>query len=73
MEMARSMLFDKGMPKSFGQKVLIQNLLNICPTKIIWNMTPFEALSGRKSLVNHLNIFGCLLYSSSKIEEMKLK
>nr|GFC29516.1 retrovirus-related Pol polyprotein from transposon TNT 1-94 [Tanacetum cinerariifolium] len=44
-EMARSMLKMKGMPDSFWAEavaVAVQ-ILNISPTKAVWNRTPYEA------------------------------
>jgi len=50
-------------------------LLNRCPTNVVWNMTPFEAWSGRKPSMNYLNFFGCACYAQvpkekrTKLEE----
>ena len=45
MEMAKSMLLEKGLPKTFWPEVVntAVYLLNRCPTNIVWNKTPFEA------------------------------
>jgi len=45
MEMAKSMLFEKGMPKEFWPEAVntAVYLLNRCPKRAVWNMTPFEA------------------------------
>jgi len=45
MEMAKSMLFEKGMPKEFWPEAVntAVYLLNRCPKRVVWNMTPFEA------------------------------
>lgn len=51
-------------------------LLNRCPTKVVWNKTPFEAWSGRIPSVNHLKVFGCVCYAQipkqkrTKLEEI---
>jgi transposase InsO family protein len=76
MEMAKSMLFEKGMPKEFWPEAVntAVYLLNRCPTKAVWNMTPFEAWSGRKPSVNHLKIFGCVCYAQvPKVRRTKLE
>ena len=59
-EMARSMLHEKGMPYHFWGEVVntAVYLLNRCPTKAVENLTPFEAYSGRKPSVKHLRVFG---------------
>lgn len=64
-EMAKSMLYEKGLPKSFwGEAVYTAvYLLNRCPTKPLENKTPFEAWSGRKPSLNHLKVFGCVCYA----------
>ncbi|KAK2398761.1 putative mitochondrial protein [Trifolium repens] len=77
MEMAKSMLFEKGLPKTFWPEAVntAVYLLNRCPTKAIWDKTPFEAWSGRTPSVNHLKVFGCVCYAQipkqkrTKLEE----
>jgi hypothetical protein len=76
MEMAKSMLFEKGMPKEFWPEAVntAVYLLNRCPTKAVWNMTPFEAWSGRNPSVNHLKFFGCVCYAQvPKVKRTKLE
>jgi hypothetical protein len=45
MEMAKSMLHEKGLPKTFLAKVVYTSvyLMNRCPIKAVWSKTPFEA------------------------------
>ena len=64
-EMAKSMLHEKGLPRSFwGEAVYMAvYLMNRCPTKALENQTPFEAWSGRKPSVNHLKVFGCICFA----------
>ena len=64
-EMAKSMIHEKGLPRSFwGESVYTAvYLMNRCPTKALENQTPFEAWSGRKPSVNHLKVFGCICYA----------
>jgi transposase InsO family protein len=65
MEMAKCMLFEKGIPSSFWAEAVntAVYLINRSPTKALKNETPFEAWSGRKPSVNHLKVFGCLCYA----------
>jgi hypothetical protein len=64
MEMAKSMLHEKGLPKSFWAEAVYTAvyLMNRCPTKAVWNKTPFEAWSERKPSIKHLKVFGCICY-----------
>ena len=64
-EMAKSMLHEKGLPKSFWAEAVYTTvyLSNRCPTKAVWNKTPFEAWSGRRPSVNHLKVFGSICYA----------
>jgi transposase InsO family protein len=56
LDMTRSMLKEKGLPKQFWVEVVACSvyLLNWCPTKSVKNMTPQEAWSGYKPSVAHL-------------------
>ena len=38
-------------------------LLNLSPTKVVMNRTPYEVWHGRKPSVSHLRIFGCVAYA----------
>jgi len=60
--MARSSLKAKGLPDYFWGEVVATAvyLLNISPTKAVWNTTPLEAWNGKKPWVGHLRIFGCI-------------
>uniref|UniRef100_A0A803MLN5 Uncharacterized protein n=1 Tax=Chenopodium quinoa TaxID=63459 RepID=A0A803MLN5_CHEQI len=52
-------------------------ILNISPTKAVYDQTPYEAWKGRKPKVSHLRIFGCIAYalvnSRSKLDEKSQK
>ncbi|CAL2234198.1 unnamed protein product [Prunus armeniaca] len=63
-EMAKSMLHDKGMPYFLWAKAVhtAVYLLNRCPTKALHNITPFESYSRRKPGIAHLKVFGSLCY-----------
>ncbi|CAH9060927.1 unnamed protein product, partial [Cuscuta europaea] len=64
MEMARSMLAEKGMPKTFWAEAVYTSvyILNRCPTKAVLNKTPIEAWSGQKPSAKHLKVFGSICY-----------
>lgn len=38
-------------------------VLNRCPTKAFRVVTPYEAWNGRKPMVSHMRVFGCLAYA----------
>ncbi|KAL0430353.1 UNVERIFIED_CONTAM: Retrovirus-related Pol polyprotein from transposon TNT 1-94 [Sesamum radiatum] len=82
MEMARSMLQEKHLPKAFWAEAVytaVYLLLNRCPTKAVQNMTPIEAWSGRKPSAKHLRVFGSICYvhipteKRHKLEEKQKK
>ncbi|RDY06069.1 Copia protein, partial [Mucuna pruriens] len=75
MEMTMSMLYEKGMPREFWPEAvnIVVYLLNRCPTKVVWNLTPFEAWSGRKPLVNHLKILGVSISKGYRLYNLKTK
>ncbi|KAM1484192.1 hypothetical protein EV2_037025 [Malus domestica] len=64
-DMARSMLKEKNLPKELWAKAVACSiyLLNRCPTKSVKRMTPQEAWSGYKPNVAHLRVFGCVAYA----------
>ncbi|GKA40284.1 retrovirus-related pol polyprotein from transposon TNT 1-94 [Tanacetum coccineum] len=70
-EMARSILKSKELPANFWVEgvVAVVYLLNISPTKSVWNMTLYEAWYGNKPSVSHLRIFGCLCYALRTTEK----
>ncbi|CAL9017123.1 unnamed protein product [Prunus brigantina] len=59
-EMAKSMLHEKGVPYEFWAEAVntAVYLLNRSPTKALNKITPFEAYTGRKPGIAHLKIFG---------------
>nr|CAD1839746.1 unnamed protein product [Ananas comosus var. bracteatus] len=72
-EMARSMLKEKGLPNEFWAEavntaVYIQNR---CPTNAVKNKTPLEAWTRTKPMVSHLKIFGCMCYAHIPVEKRK--
>ena len=73
LDMTRSMLKTKSLPKKFwGEAVCTAvYILNRSPTKRLQDMTPEEAWSGHKQNVSHFRIFGSICYSC--VPEMKRK
>ena len=64
MEMARCMLHEKGLPKSFWAEaantaIFLQNRL---PSVAIEDKTPFEAWYGYIPSLSFLKVFGCLCF-----------
>lgn len=64
-EMARTMMNEKGLSKYFWAEAVHTALyiLNKCPTKALKDKTPVEAWSGMKPFVSHFKIFGCICYA----------
>ncbi|GJY66091.1 retrovirus-related pol polyprotein from transposon TNT 1-94 [Tanacetum coccineum] len=64
LNMVRSMLKNKKMPKEFWVEAVdcAVYLLNRCPSKSLDNKTPQEAWNGMKPTVSHLRIFGSIAY-----------
>jgi len=60
--MVRSMISDKKIPKSFWPEAVnwTVHVLNRSPTLAVKNMTPEEAWSGIKPSVEHFRVFGCV-------------
>ncbi|KAL4361783.1 hypothetical protein GQ457_04G023210 [Hibiscus cannabinus] len=65
LNMARSMLKAKNMPKEFWAEAVscAVYLSNRSPTKNVDNVTPQEAWSGRKPSVRHIRLFGSIAYA----------
>lgn len=64
-------MLKKEIPKEFWLEAINTTMyfLNKCPIKVVWNMTLFEAWSGRKSFVIHLKAFGCVSYAQATKEK----
>ncbi|GMP88730.1 hypothetical protein CsSME_00040608 [Camellia sinensis var. sinensis] len=71
LDIARSMLKGKGLPKQFWAEAVSYAvyLLNRCPTRSLHSMTLEEAWSSHKPSVNYLKIFECVAYT--KIPEAR--
>lgn len=62
MNMVRSMLSEKYIPKTFWPEAVrwAVYVLNRCPTISVKSVTPEEAWSGVKPSVEHFRVFGCM-------------
>jgi hypothetical protein len=62
MNMVRSMLSEKQVPKNFWPKTVnwTAHVLNRSPTLAVKDMTPEEAWSGVKPNVDYFRVFGCI-------------
>ena len=70
-EMTRTMMNDKGLPKYFWAEAVhtTVHILNRCPTKALKEKTPVESGSGIKPFVSHFNflsVFVMLMYLRRK-------
>ena len=65
MNMVRSMLSEKKMPKTFWAEAATWSvhILNRCPTLAVENKMPEEAWSGVKPSVKYFRVFGCIFSS----------
>ncbi|KAA0052398.1 copia-type polyprotein [Cucumis melo var. makuwa] len=65
LNMARSTLKSKKMPKEFWAQVVecAMYLSNRSPTRSFWNKTSQQAWTGRKPSIAHLRVFGCMAYA----------
>lgn len=72
--MARRQLQAKGIPISFWANIVncSNYLLNLFPTKAVWDMTPFKKWNERKPLVEHLKMFGCIAWTHIADDKRKL-
>jgi transposase InsO family protein len=81
MNMVRSMLSAKNMPKSFWPEAVnwAVYVLNRSPTSANKNMTPEEAWSGIKPVVHHFRVFDCIAHAHvpdckrSKLDDKSVK
>ena len=62
MNMVRSMISEKQLPKNFWPEAVnwTVHVLNRSPTVAVKNKTPEEAWSGVKPSVEHFRVFGCV-------------
>ncbi|XP_058192064.1 uncharacterized protein LOC131309447 [Rhododendron vialii] len=71
LDMARSMLKEKRLPREFWAEAVacVVYLLNRCPTKSVRFKTLEEAWNSFKPSVSHLRVYGCIAYA--KIPEAR--
>ncbi|CAM8915811.1 unnamed protein product [Rhodiola kirilowii] len=64
LEMARALMIQSGLPKSFwGDSVLTATyIINRLPSQILSGKTPWEMLFKSVPSIDHLKTFGCLCY-----------
>lgn len=64
MNMVRSMLSDKKIPKTFWPEAVNWTIyvLNRCPTLAVKDVTPEEMWSGVKPSVGYFRVFGCMAH-----------
>jgi hypothetical protein len=69
----RSMLKVKGLPRWLWGEAMnaVVYVRNRCSTKSVNGMTPFEAWHGRKPMVHHLRMFGCIVYVRNTMSHLK--
>lgn len=67
LETARALLFQSKLHVSFwGECVLTAtHLINLFPTPILKNKSPFELLFDKPPVYTHLRSFGCICYAST--------
>lgn len=70
-EMARSIIKYKGLPKSYWVEAVATTvyLINRSPTRAVEGRTPYEAWNGRKPNVSHWRIFGSIAYAFALSEQ----
>jgi hypothetical protein len=63
-EITRAMLNEKNLPYYFWAEAVatIVYIMNRTPTIVVHGMTPKEKFTGKKPIVSHLRVFGCIAY-----------
>ncbi|CAM8959948.1 unnamed protein product [Rhodiola kirilowii] len=69
LEVARALIFEAGLPKHFwGDSVLTAtHIINRLPTSVLKGKSPWEMLFGEKPHIDHLRVFGCSCYVSTRV------
>ncbi|KAL1221943.1 Retrovirus-related Pol polyprotein from transposon TNT 1-94 [Cardamine amara subsp. amara] len=64
MEVARTMLFDRSVPKQYwGDAVMTAcYLINRLPTIHLGSVSPYEVLNNTKPFIDYLRVFGCVCH-----------
>ena len=73
LNMVRSLLNKGEVPKEFWPEVIVWSvhILNRSPTFSVRDMTPHEAWSRRKHVVDHFRNFKCIVYAHIPDEKRK--
>ena len=73
MEMVRCMLADSGLPKKFWAEAMstATYIRNRCPTRILPDVTPYQAWFDEKPSAGHLRRFGCTAFAHIPKDERK--
>ncbi|KAL4283916.1 hypothetical protein GQ457_16G011320 [Hibiscus cannabinus] len=63
---ARALRLQSSLPLHFWIDCVLQvaYLINVTPTPVLSNRTPFEVLFQKKPKIDHLKVFGCLVFAS---------
>ena len=74
-EMARCMLVHAGLAESYWGEAIncAAYIRNRTPTKALDDVTPYEVWTGKKPVVKHFKVFGCLAIALDKTEKNKLR
>ena len=58
----------KSLPAYFWVEAVATELyiLNLSPMRVVRNQTSYEASTGRRLMVSHLKVFGCIAYALVK-------
>ena len=59
MEMARAMLKEKDLSRSFWAEAIY----TVLPTEVVQNNTSIESWNGQKPSTKHIRVFGCVCYA----------
>lgn len=64
MEVARTIMFDRNVPKShWGDAVMTSYyLINRLPTRNLGDVSSYEVLNNTKPIIGDLRVFGCVCY-----------
>ena len=67
------MIKNKNLPKAFWGEAISTAvyLLNRAPTKSLEGKTPYESWTRRKPSVEHLKVFGCIVYVKTLEKSLK--
>ncbi|KAJ0909446.1 putative RNA-directed DNA polymerase [Helianthus annuus] len=66
LNLARSLLFQSGVPLSFWADCVLTALyiVNRLPSSVLLGKSPYERMFGFKPSLSHLRVFGCLCFST---------